>query len=85
MTEPPRAGADDARNAAGRFADLGLRLASGVVLIVAALAALYMGGAVFALFWWLAGFAVLWEWQALIGGQRRLARIAGGGAALVVG
>ncbi|MBI3274716.1 MAG: CDP-archaeol synthase, partial [Methylocystis sp.] len=51
----------------------------------AALAALYMGGAVFALFWWLACFAVLWEWQALIGGERRLARIAGGGAALVVG
>jgi phosphatidate cytidylyltransferase len=33
-----------------------------------------MGGAVFAMFWLVAGLAVLWEWQTLIGGARHRAR-----------
>lgn len=85
MTEPPRAGADAAGAGTGGFADLYPRLASGTVLIVLALVTLYAGGDIFALFWLAAGFAVLWEWQGLIGGKRRLARVAGGGAALVAG
>jgi phosphatidate cytidylyltransferase len=66
----------------GGFADLGPRVASGVTLIALALAALYAGGDVFAFFWLAAGFAVNWEWQGLVGGDRRLARVAVGGAAV---
>ncbi|PPD45917.1 MAG: phosphatidate cytidylyltransferase [Methylocystis sp.] len=68
--------------AAGGFSDLGPRVVSAVVLITAALASLYIGGDLFALFWLLAGFAVNWEWQGLIGGERRIARVVAGGAAV---
>ena len=66
----------------GGFADLGPRVASAVVLVAAALLSLYLGGDVFALFWLSAGFAINWEWQGLIGGERRLARVIAGGAAV---
>ncbi|WP_457797510.1 phosphatidate cytidylyltransferase [Methylocystis sp. S23] len=68
--------------AKGGFADLGPRVASAVVLIAAAIFTLYVGGDVFAFFWLLAGFAVNWEWQGLIGGERRMARVVAGGAAV---
>lgn len=64
------------------FADLGPRVASAVALVVAALATLALGGDVFALFWLTAAFAVNWEWQGLIGGARRIARVAAGGVAV---
>ncbi|MGD9544221.1 MAG: phosphatidate cytidylyltransferase [Methylocystis sp.] len=70
------------RAPSGGFADLGPRVASAVAMVVAALGALYVGGDVFALFWLAAAFAVNWEWQGLIGGARRSARIAVGGAAV---
>lgn len=70
---------------AGGFADLGARVASGVALVALALGALYVGGGVFALFWLTAAFAVNWEWQGLIGAERRAARVAMGGAALAAG
>lgn len=66
----------------GGFADLGPRVVSAVVMVAAALGALYLGGDVFALFWLLAGVAINWEWQGLIGGERRLARVLVGGAAV---
>jgi phosphatidate cytidylyltransferase len=66
----------------GVFADLGPRVASAVALVAAAILTLYLGGDVFALFWLLAGFAVNWEWQGLIGGERRLGRVVAGGAAV---
>jgi phosphatidate cytidylyltransferase len=66
----------------GGFADLGPRVASAMAMVAAALGALYVGGDVFALFWLAAAFAVNWEWQSLIGGERRSARIAVGGAAV---
>ncbi|MBU3886843.1 CDP-archaeol synthase [Methylosinus sporium] len=82
MREPsrsPRAGAGD-RGA--RFADLGPRIGSAAALIATALVALYVGGDAFALFWLLAGFAVSWEWQSIVGGEMALARFALGGASL---
>lgn len=66
----------------GGFADLGPRVASAVVLVAAAGSTLYFGGDVFALFWMIAAFAVNWEWQGLIGGERRMARVVAGGAAV---
>jgi phosphatidate cytidylyltransferase len=66
----------------GGFGDLGPRLASAIVLVAAAVLTLYVGGDVFALFWLVAGFAVNWEWQGLIGGDRRVARVVAGGAAV---
>ncbi len=68
--------------AGGGFADLGPRVASAVVLIAAALVSLYVGGDFFAFFWLVAGFAVNWEWQGLVGGARRLPRVIAGGAAV---
>jgi phosphatidate cytidylyltransferase len=59
----------------GGFADLGPRVASAVVLVVAATATAYYGGLVFTGFWLLVACAVVWEWQSLIGGERRLARV----------
>jgi phosphatidate cytidylyltransferase len=66
----------------GSFADLGPRMASAAVLVAAAVWTLSVGGDVFALFWTLAGFAINWEWQGLVGGERRLARVVLGGAAV---
>ncbi|MDJ0448569.1 CDP-archaeol synthase [Methylocystis sp. JR02] len=70
-----------AKEKSGGFADLGPRVASAVVLVAAAVATLYFGGAIFAAFWLVAAFAVNWEWQGLIGGERRIARVAAGGVA----
>ncbi|MBM3562042.1 MAG: CDP-archaeol synthase [Alphaproteobacteria bacterium] len=67
---------------AGGFADLGPRIASAIAMVAAALGTLYVGGDAFALFWLAAAFAVSWEWQNLIGGEGRAARIAVGGAAV---
>lgn len=82
MSDPvrPRVALADAQS--GKFGDLGPRVVSALALVAAALAALYLGGDVFALFWLLAAFAVSWEWQGLIGGEMRLARVALGGASL---
>jgi phosphatidate cytidylyltransferase len=66
----------------GGFGDLAPRVLSALALVAAASATLYAGGHVFALFWLAAAFAVHWEWQGLIGGARRLARVALGAAGL---
>jgi phosphatidate cytidylyltransferase len=66
----------------GGFGDLGPRVVSALVLVALAVAALVFGGHVFVLFWLIAAFAVNWEWQGLIGGERRLARIVIGAVAL---
>lgn len=65
------------------LADLGPRLASGLVMIALALAALLAGGPVFVIFWLAAGLAVFWEWQRMIGGQRLALRLSVGAFALV--
>ena len=47
-----------------RFADLGPRLASGLVLVALALGTAYVGGRPFALLWWAASVAIVWEMAA---------------------
>lgn len=69
-------------SSSGGFKDLGPRVLSAVVLVAAAALTLYLGGDVFALFWLAAAFAVNWEWQGLVGGERRVARVIAGGAAV---
>ena len=44
-----------------------------------ALATAWIGGFIFAVFWWLASIVVLWEWQRLVGGSRLAERVAVGG------
>ncbi|MGJ0510625.1 MAG: phosphatidate cytidylyltransferase [Methylocystis sp.] len=80
MSAPPKkAGA-----ASGGFADLGPRVISAVVMVAAAAATLYVGGVAFTLFWLLAGLALNWEWQTLIGGERREWRFVLGGVAVAI-
>jgi phosphatidate cytidylyltransferase len=81
MSAAPGSGEAGGRAGGGGFADLGPRVASAVVMVAVALATLYLGGDVFALFWLLAGFAINWEWQGLVGGPQRRLRVAAGGAA----
>jgi phosphatidate cytidylyltransferase len=64
----------------GRFGqDLKPRVAAAAVMGSLALATAWIGGFIFAAFWWLAAAVVLWEWQRLIGGVRLAERVALGG------
>jgi len=58
--------------------DLKPRLAAAVAMGGLALATAWVGGFIFALFWWLASIVVLWEWQRLVGGARLAERVATG-------
>lgn len=64
--------------------DLGMRVASALVLIPLALGAAYWGGVPFALFWLAAALAVLWEWNALLAPDKAI-RLALAGAAALIG
>jgi phosphatidate cytidylyltransferase len=80
MSAPPKsAGAKS-----GGFADLGPRVASAVVMVIVAAVALWLGGVAFIVFWLLAGLALNWEWQNLVGGARLTQRIALGGVAVLI-
>ena len=68
---------------AGMLADLGPRFASGIVMIVVALAALWVGSDYFVLFWLCAGLAIIWEWQRMIDAPALRWRVVAGGVALV--
>ena len=68
----------------GSFGDLAPRVVSALVLVVAAVATLWIGGDTFAVFWLLTSFAVYWEWQGLIDTARRIARVVAGGFGLAV-
>jgi phosphatidate cytidylyltransferase len=91
MSEPPGA---ETRNriepqqavsrSSANFADLRARLISAIVMTAAAIATLYAGGRIFAIFWLLASYVVYWEWQTLIGGRQRAAVLAVGAAALAI-
>lgn len=67
-----------------RSGDLLPRIISGVVMIAAALAALWSGGLVFVLFWTLAAIATAFEWQTLIEAPARWLRVAVAASAIVV-
>jgi phosphatidate cytidylyltransferase len=62
--------------------DLGVRAASGLVLVATAVGSLFAGGWLFVLYWLIAALAVHWEWQRLIGAPLPWLRIFSGGFAL---
>ncbi len=69
----------------GRFgSDLKPRVAAALVMGGLALATAWIGGFIFAVFWWLAAVVVLWEWQRLVGGARLAKRVALGGLFLAL-
>jgi phosphatidate cytidylyltransferase len=55
--------------------DLKPRVAAAVVMGIIALVTAWIGGFIFAAFWWLASVVVLWEWQRLVGGGRLAERV----------
>ena len=68
------------RGPRGRFgSDLKPRVAAAVAMGSLALATAWIGGFIFAVFWWLASIVVLWEWQRLVGGSRLAERVGVGG------
>lgn len=68
----------------GALRDLGPRFLSAIVMVALALGSAWLGGHVFALFWMIAGFAVFWEWQRMVGGAQERYRLIVGGLALAV-
>jgi phosphatidate cytidylyltransferase len=65
--------------------DLWPRVAAAVAMGTVAVAATWIGGFLFAAFWWLASIVVLWEWQRLVGGERLIvARVVAGAVALAL-
>jgi len=78
----PASPASDGKASALR--DLAPRVLSAIVMIALALGTLWIGGHVFALFWLAAGFAVFWEWQQMVGGERMRARLIVGGCTLAI-
>ncbi len=64
------------RRGAGIGPDLGPRVAAALVMGLAALAVAWFGGIVFVAFWWIGSIVVLWEWQRMVGWERRLERVA---------
>ena len=81
MTEAP---AGPAAPKGPNFSDLRTRVISAVVMVAAAVGALVWGGVPFILFWLAAAIAMNWEWQKLVGEERRLPRVVIGAAALAV-
>jgi len=65
--------------------DLWPRVAAAVAMGSVAVAATWIGGFLFAAFWWLASIVVLWEWQRLVGGERLIvARVVASAVALAL-
>ena len=84
MVVPLHAPAQGAGEAPTRFGgDLPMRAAAGVTMMVVALAAAWVGGFWFLVFWFAAAALVLWEWQKLIDGERLMARLVVGAATLL--
>lgn len=82
--ETGRSPGEPAASGAGMLADFGPRLASGIVMIAAALAALWIGGDWFVLFWLVAALVIHWEWQNMIDAPAVRARHWIGGAVLAL-
>ncbi|MBK9082919.1 MAG: phosphatidate cytidylyltransferase [Rhizobiales bacterium] len=72
----------DAAKPVAKKSDLGPRVASGIVMIAAALGTAWAGGHWFVAFWLAAGVAMHWEWQRLVGGERQTARFVVGAGAM---
>ena len=73
-----------AEKARSNWTDLSSRIASGVLMALAALAAAWFGGVFFFLFWLCAALAILAEWSAMVMGAWRLTpALAAGGVGLV--
>jgi phosphatidate cytidylyltransferase len=71
------------RPLAGRLgADLRLRVAAAIALGFVALTIAWVGGFVFAAFWWAASAVVLWEWQRMMHHGHLEGRVAAGALAL---
>ncbi|NNM72496.1 phosphatidate cytidylyltransferase [Enterovirga aerilata] len=86
MSDPGRSGGQT-RTSPTR-SEVGRRVASGIVLAAVALAAAWLGGPVFALFWLAAGIAIAFEWIAMTRAEPRAilaALCAAGLAGLIVG
>ena len=84
MSEPSEGGKPATTPQARLSTDLAPRAASSVVMIAAALSALWVGGDVFILFWLACALAIHWEWQTLIDAPRFRARFFGGAAFIVL-
>ena len=82
--EDPTLGSAPRRRRARFGPDLKPRVAAAVALGILAVAAAWIGGFVFAAFWWIASIVVLWEWQRLVGAERLLERMAVGSLALAL-
>ena len=65
-----------------RWGDLSKRVVSAVVLAAIAITTAREGGNLFVFVWLMAGFAIHWEWQRLVGGGSRDLRLAVGGLVL---
>lgn len=82
--EPEKGRSSGSLRAPWPATELGARVASAVVLVVVALVAAYLGGWLFALFWLLAGLAVLVEWLGMTEVEPRLPVQVMLGAALAI-
>lgn len=71
-------------SAAKKLSDLLPRAASSLVLMALALGSVWLGGEIFSVIWLGAAFAVVYEWQSIIGTARLLPRILIAGLALVL-
>ena len=60
----------------------GKRIVSAIILGLLALGVAIFGGPLFLVFWTIAAFGILWEWNALVGTAPRNAALALGGAGL---
>ncbi|MBM3608747.1 MAG: phosphatidate cytidylyltransferase [Alphaproteobacteria bacterium] len=67
MSDPHSTQKSAGQAAPSKMSDLPARVASGVVMIAAALAALWWGGHAFVIFWLAAAAAIWWEWLRLTG------------------
>src|SRR5580692_2493604 len=90
MSEPTPAQPRDASQGASaastspKRSELPARVGAGLALMALALGAVWAGFYWFMLFWLIAAALVNWEWQTLIGEDRRLLRVTLGTAALAV-
>jgi phosphatidate cytidylyltransferase len=84
--EPQREASEAAAapQATRKSSELPQRIAAGAAMIALALGAVWAGVTWFMLFWLVAAALVNWEWQGLIGGERRNLRVGLGNITLAI-